>query len=429
MPHTWSRLHEHLGCPPGPVTFDMVRRCADEGLVEADDLDWKESLPNGRDPQVVAEFGKDVAAMANTRGGLIIFGVTDRVEFVGIDPAAAKPDQYAQWVRNLVQPYLSGLELYPLTSDDGSEAVFVVDIPASELSPHSVAFDHIKDQAKSQYATVTPYRDGSHTAWMAEHQIARAYAERLTRTAEWQAAFDELRDWTAEFFEGRAGSGNAWFIIVGRPIRPVPRAAPRLDRGAAKAIVDAACNAPVAMYESPVAVLQLLAGGLSDVTVGLNSWVVANRAREGAQRAREVRVELLHDGSFVLAVNLSQRTLRDWSQRPAGMGIVNVDVVERTCLDLEALVLQVLRTGRIDSPMLVQASVASEERLPLTYAVREFVDYEIPVSAPVLPRLRPVTVEVPAGATEEQTKPASAELAAGILNQFGLACRLPRYAG
>jgi hypothetical protein len=38
---------------------------------------------------------------------------------------------------------------------------------------------------------------------MAEHQIARAYAGRLTRAAEWQAAFDELRDWTAESLEGR----------------------------------------------------------------------------------------------------------------------------------------------------------------------------------------------------------------------------------
>jgi len=401
----------------------------DDRLAEADDLDWKELLPNGQNPHQDAEFAKDVAAMANTRGGLIIFGVTDQVEFTGIRAVDANPDQYAQWVRNLVQPYLSGLEQYVLLSDDGSEAVFVVDVPASEPAPHSVDFVDIraKAKAKSQRATVTPYRDGAHTAWMAEHQIARAYAERMTRAAEWQEAFDELRNWTAESYEGRGGPGTAWLVFVGRPTRSIPRTAPRLDREAAKAIVDTACRNPVMTYEPRVGVLRLLADGLSDVTVGLNAWVITNRAKEGPQMAREVRVELHHDGSFVLTANLSQRTLRDWSARPLQVSIVNVDVVEQACVDLEALVLQVLRTGRIDSPMRVQVSVAGEGKLPLQCAVRQFDDYQLPKAIPPLPRLRPVTVEIPAGATEQHTKPAAAELAAGVLNQFGLGCQLQRY--
>jgi hypothetical protein len=122
-------------------------------------------------------------------------------------------------------------------------------------------------------------------------------------------------------------------------------------------------------------------------------------------------------------VNLSQFTLRDGKDPPPGVAIINPDVVEQACVDLEALLLQVLRTGRVDSPMLVQVSVASEGRLPVTYVTREFGRYGDP---PVLPRLRPVTVEIPAGATEEETKPAAAELAAGVLNQFGRACRLSR---
>jgi hypothetical protein len=32
------------------VEFAMVRQSADDGLAEADDLDWKEFLPNGHDP-------------------------------------------------------------------------------------------------------------------------------------------------------------------------------------------------------------------------------------------------------------------------------------------------------------------------------------------------------------------------------------------
>jgi len=60
-----------------------------------------------------------------------------------------------------------------------------------------------KDQAKAQYASVTPYRSGSHTEWMAEHQIARAYADRPARAADRKQAFHDLRNWTAESLEGR----------------------------------------------------------------------------------------------------------------------------------------------------------------------------------------------------------------------------------
>lgn len=429
MPHTWSRLHEHLGCPPGPITFEMVHRCADEGLTEADDLDWKEILPNGRDPQADAEFAKDVAAMANTRGGLIIYGVADQpVKFTGVTAADANPDQYAKWVRNLVQPYLAGLELYDLKSDDGSEAAFVADVAASELAPHSVAFDHSKDQAKSRYASVTPYRSGPHTEWMAEHQIARAYAERLTREAQWQEAFDEVRAWTADSLQGRGGDGTAWLIIVGRPTRPVPRSAPRLDREAARAIVDNARRNHVTHFQSRVPVLHLLGAGASRIEVGLNAWVVTNRVREGEQQMREVSVELHHDGSFVFVANLSQHTPPGDPNWPGAFGVVNADVVEQACVDLEALLLQLLRTERIDCPMRVQVSVASEGNRPLKCAEHAYDDrYHFVPGTPALPRLRPITAEVPAGATEEDTRPAAAELASGILNQFGLGCQSKRY--
>ncbi|MEU3099940.1 ATP-binding protein [Streptomyces sp. NPDC006967] len=50
------------------------------------------------------ELAKDVAAMANTRGGLIVFGVRDTTcELVRIDPDGANIEQYAQWIRNHVR--------------------------------------------------------------------------------------------------------------------------------------------------------------------------------------------------------------------------------------------------------------------------------------------------------------------------------------
>ncbi|GGQ35468.1 hypothetical protein GCM10010233_61550 [Streptomyces pseudogriseolus] len=36
MARSWTRLHEHLGVPPGPLTFDMVAKAAADRLAEAD---------------------------------------------------------------------------------------------------------------------------------------------------------------------------------------------------------------------------------------------------------------------------------------------------------------------------------------------------------------------------------------------------------
>ncbi|MFJ9675264.1 helix-turn-helix domain-containing protein [Streptomyces sp. NPDC101221] len=58
---------------------------AADRLAEFDDLDWKEHLPQPPRDGRWNELAKDVAAMANTRGGLIVFGVRDTTcELVGI---------------------------------------------------------------------------------------------------------------------------------------------------------------------------------------------------------------------------------------------------------------------------------------------------------------------------------------------------------
>jgi len=163
MARSWTRLHEHLGTPPGPLTFDMVKQAADANLAESDDLDWKEHLPQPPREGRWNELAKDVAAMANTRGGLLIYGVTDKtIVPVGIDPDQVNEQQYAQWIRNHVQPYLPDLTFTTLTSPDGQLSFLVIDLPASPMAPHHVYGTAAKD--KDQQAAVVPYRDRDHTA-------------------------------------------------------------------------------------------------------------------------------------------------------------------------------------------------------------------------------------------------------------------------
>src|SRR4051812_37597158 len=120
MARSWTRLHEHLGQPPGPLTYEMVAAAVADKLAESDDLDWKEHLPSfAPKPGIWNEFAKDVAAMANTRGGLLVYGVSDQIELVGVDLAAANKKQMLSAVRTGIQPYISGVDFIELSVPGG----------------------------------------------------------------------------------------------------------------------------------------------------------------------------------------------------------------------------------------------------------------------------------------------------------------------
>ncbi|WP_235978771.1 AlbA family DNA-binding domain-containing protein [Streptomyces lycii] len=74
MPFT--PLHRMLGLAPGPLTGDILDAAVTDGVTERSDLDWKSELPPAKGlPQT--DFPKDVAAMANSGGGVIVYGVQE----------------------------------------------------------------------------------------------------------------------------------------------------------------------------------------------------------------------------------------------------------------------------------------------------------------------------------------------------------------
>jgi predicted HTH transcriptional regulator len=73
-------------------------------LGEYEDLDWKRALPPD-DERKKKDFAKDVAAMANTHGGLIVFGVQESNEqAAGLVPVAN------------TEPIDNGSECWPTTT-------------------------------------------------------------------------------------------------------------------------------------------------------------------------------------------------------------------------------------------------------------------------------------------------------------------------
>ena len=89
----FTALHRAAGAGPGPLTEALLDAAVAVGAVETSDLDWKSELPPAKGlPQT--DFPKDVAAMANSGGGVIVFGVresqkaaTERVDVGECDEA------------------------------------------------------------------------------------------------------------------------------------------------------------------------------------------------------------------------------------------------------------------------------------------------------------------------------------------------------
>ena len=73
---SFTPLHRALGLSPGPLTSEMLDTAVAAGITETDDLDWKSQLPPARGLSQT-DFPKDVAAMANSGGGIIVFGVRE----------------------------------------------------------------------------------------------------------------------------------------------------------------------------------------------------------------------------------------------------------------------------------------------------------------------------------------------------------------
>lgn len=420
MARMWTRLHEFLGQAPGPVTFAMVRQAAAANMPEFDDFDWKEKLPQPARDGRWNELAKDISAMANTRGGLIVFGVTDKTtDLVGIDLDEVNTQQYAQWVRNHVQPYLPDVDFTPLS--EGGVHVLVVDVPASPMAPHHVYGTAAKD--KDQQAAVVPYRDRDHTAWMAEHQIERAYRDRFTRAERAEQDTERLLERARDRVLPPHSGPAAWIFAVARPQRPLPVTAPRLSADDATRIVESSRPRAHALATGPRSAGPLRA--LEMVTrsprPGLRSWVLSTVP----QRAGGAYAELHDDGSLVVAANLSWSLDRDRERIPDRPEhehvLVGEELVRLSCVDTLVMAQSLGGHLRIDGIYQLTASITTPAGLPMVPVITQpYGFYEVPVTAHHPVRITEVTTSMNPLDESDAIRQAAQDLFRDLMNQFGL---------
>ncbi|QUQ64617.1 AlbA family DNA-binding domain-containing protein [Kutzneria sp. CA-103260] len=309
----WSRIHAELGLSPRPLTHDMVTQAVVQNLRENEDLDWKRDLAWKKDlpPEVKDkkrwEFAKDVAAMANTRGGLIVFGVREHneeaVELTGVSNDERERQNLRSLAWQRMRPLVDGLVIEPLNDEAGERGLIVVSVPASPDSPHVVG-------EKNEMGV--PYRDGSDTRWMTESQLERAYRDRFARRADDRAALGALID---DLAPEMPLDGGVWIAVSARPVASMPLVFGRPRREQATATMTEMLQLASEIYPlsaggriGRMKVIGELEGyAVNNPRAGLRRWVIRSNpySTDPLDRADWGHVELHHDGSMALAVGFN----------------------------------------------------------------------------------------------------------------------------
>lgn len=417
----WSRIHAELGVPPSELTYDMIVRAVERGVMESDDLDWKQALPVDVDKKQ-KEFAKDVAAMANTGGGLIIYGVREdkerAVEITPVSTAERERERLRALATRHVRPLIGGIEIVPLSADeDDDDGIIAVFVPASPDAPHVIG---------ERNEMGVPFRHGAHTEWMSEYQIERAYRDRFSRQAgETEAMAALLTEVAGQLDLAK----SVWLVVIGRPLSPQPAVMSRPDRSHVDNVLTDTHRISVQIEPTLPAhghVLEAIGDdGRLNPRIGLRRWVArSNNAASPGTLTDFVHIELHHDGTSVTAVAIAE-----WAVRAGFEGVhpVPVQTLQFAVVEAVALATTHARRRGHTSQLLLQASLLKpENELPFAAVDNPRVGsitlntLEIVPGSRAPKRITPVHTELSSVAEPDEHRAGVRQLCEDLVHQFGV---------
>lgn len=202
-------LDQFNGEPSWPELESFVK----SGATESQIVEFKsEDHPTGDKGN--AEFAKDVAALANSEGGVILFGIAEGEKdgFAVIDPILIDQRLDArlrQLIFSRVSPPISFSSWWLVLESDAAKGVFVLHIPRSPYAPHAVA---------NSNTLMFPVRRGTITTFLAEPDLARAYESRIMSGESRERKILHLE----KTVKLALPEGNCWLILTLVPDNPGP---------------------------------------------------------------------------------------------------------------------------------------------------------------------------------------------------------------
>ena len=407
----FTPIHRALALEAGNPSIDLIQRAIDHGVEETSDLDWKQTAYNSRKPNWDEEAAKDIAAMANSGGGWIVFGVKEggdtnaASEIVPITWSAAEQQRILRTAYAKVGPPVIGIEFYDIPcGDEGDGSVVMMRVPDSVDAPHFAR--------KGDNAFVAPRRNGPHTVYMSDREIERGFRERFHHVDDRERL---LQDRYERACEGLSPEDGVFLAVAAIPYEAVSAQGP----SSKQRVLEYVSN-------SHMPELYRQANGRSRWTIGeikkgLRQWVLRNnRSSRGKFR------HCLYDDATVLT---SYRvTLQEsWYHVTTA---IDEDLTNH-CLsdDIEAAVIDFLTLLRSHAQerkafggFRIRAGLVGHSQLPI--CIRATENYgnrplDVEYSEPIV-RFQPITTEFDPLADTDELVPIINDLALDIINQGGV---------
>ena len=154
-----------------------IRNAIAARVPENDDLDFKREHHDDLD-----ELAKDVAALANNVGGVLVLGVADDKAQASmanaVDISDPKRRHIITVIGSRIRPFVQGVQIHAIPTARRGYGFLLIIVPRSSEAPHAI----IDPEAPTTLRY--PVRDGTTTRWLGEHELSTRYFDRFQARSE-----------------------------------------------------------------------------------------------------------------------------------------------------------------------------------------------------------------------------------------------------
>ncbi|WKK14839.1 putative DNA binding domain-containing protein (plasmid) [Rhodococcus ruber] len=405
---TFTALHRAVGAEPGPITDELLNLAVSAGVEEGVALDWKKKLPE-KSKLKSSDYPKDIAAMANAGGGVVVFGVAEEQKAAtGRTDVGDVDENYERSMHAVaitaITPPVFGIKIHKVGSEP--QRAIVVEVPASVDGPHLIYRDEYFG---------APIRNDADTVWMKERQLEAMYRARFDERRNATEALDRLYEDAAL---GRT-PGTTWLVAIAHPRVPTPHIG--MSREEAKAIFEAA--EPIALsYADRNGVHPLESVDRLNPRPGLRRWIAPNTATGDRAKWKEAWASIHHNASVTLTASLGGHP---FGRTPEGRlmhqpgATIETAGLECAVADFMAIV-RATASACGTSEYEIRVGLELEANHPITILTvdtvgRPFDGVSIPIH-----RFTPVELSVDAAGSDDDFAARVFELARDCANQGGI---------
>mgnify|MGYP001021538060 CR=1 FL=1 len=421
----FTPIHRALGLEPGDLTLEIIQKAIEEGLEETADFDMKRVVPDLKADKSKQEVAKDIAAMANSGGGWIIYGVGEGATGIAesIHPCeweAKEEQQMLTIAYTKIDPPVVGLEFNKISCGENPDEKYLVlmHIPDSADAPHFARAE------KNNFSA--PRRNGPHTNPMTYRDIERGFRERFQRGVEQEKTLQGYFEQAAEALNPEQG---VFLAIAAVPVTPKISAGPVDRRTAIQHINPWAYSYLMASRrgncskEEKIETEFNFIWSQGECVKGMRQWVV----RSSAQAAAKYRKHLHDDGTLTggYCLRRNVRGVQSTSEQYVAGEInhCNSFNVEKALIDFFSLLREHAQERSVSGGFRIRVGLVGDANSPIL--VRTFdgmmnntllpESYSEPIK-----RFQPVSTYIDPLAPIEDILPPLRTLALDIVNQGGI---------